>query len=752
MSSVKFCLLHEECEHFEIYCECNQCYTEEAQCQFLFEEKIDNKKNGRPKVYELGLDGPKDESLRLANHYEPQEQPDLYCTEEICDTAIEKRGKTPQRRNSQGIEFQTDSEIYPQLQIRERTPELLYFSFPDTGSNEHRRYIHIANKHFKSVDKKYSNKQDVRISTTTLDIQIRKNMDTERESVGTNPGISSENNTGCTGNNNESSIPNSTSNDGLTRSTTMVPTSEQLDDTHNKSGTKRRSRSRTPELSSTPTTTPKQTKKQRTTINECSETEKYYTFILHKNNQRDDWKSNRAKGPGPSFITFDHGDHYHIVYGAANESNASRARKRIVEYMGANVKGCSEAHITTSKIKLLSNFILYCLRYGLRTINHYGNKIIKIVKMIEDLFEHHQNDEIDEIDADGICRQYVEDQKEQKKKRVGKEKQKTLCEIIIEQIQKYNIQHYGQWDRQVPHDLRIQLIQEWGISTDSYIKSLIKIKKSEKLQEVKNKTIPEILLEKHEFLQLESIDVDCCRWIEYWMEENEIDIPNLLAWFEIIRNKTLKKINCMVIQGPTNAGKSLFIRSLTDLIKAEQMPRENDNSQFKLDQLPTATCAVFEEPLITPNNVGTWKLLTEGAEVTTDIKNKDKEPIPRIPIYITTEANIHNNIDKRETEQLYQRLKLFKFKRGITHLQDSSALTSEVISRQIRAPPAYISSKHWLIIYIKFWKEIQRTITTIKSNHIIDEDNEILYPEDIHEKILTKKLELEILDDNGNNN
>jgi hypothetical protein len=85
-----------------------------------------------------------------------------------------------------------------------------------------------------------------------------------------------------------------------------------------------------------------------------------------------------------------------------------------------------------------------------------------------------------------------------------------------------------------------------------------------------------------------------------------------LAWQECIKTQRYIKINCIRLQGPTNAGKSLIINSLIQVCKPEEIPRERENSAFHLEQLPIAAAALFEEPIITPIPVGTWKLLLEG--------------------------------------------------------------------------------------------------------------------------------------------
>nr|CAD7569851.1 unnamed protein product [Timema californicum] len=98
------------------------------------------------------------------------------------------------------------------------------------------------------------------------------------------------------------------------------------------------------------------------------------------------------------------------------------------------------------------------------------------------------------------------------------------------------------------------------------------------------------------------------------------------------------KINGFVIQGNTNTGKSMIIRLLTQDMEPTLISRERDITGFNYDQPPSATCALFEEPLIDNTSFGTWKLLLEGATIPTDIKHPDKEDIKRIPIYLTTDS------------------------------------------------------------------------------------------------------------------
>nr|QTE04067.1 MAG: nonstructural protein 1 [Phylloscopus proregulus Brevihamaparvovirus] len=741
------CTVHNLCEHFETFCQCNICWTHLAQCP--------DYNGGSPEPY-MGLARPK-KPTRLPNNNKLQGDTDLYCTEEICDSP--DWSNSTNRRNNLGIDLQEERELYPQLYSGEGTSPYLKFSFPNI--ERQRQYILDANKHFESVNQKYADRVHVtghqREIISLLDLfDMDSNGESERGTEvlqGTIP------NTPVSGNNNEIS----TNDSPIDRNeSTTTPMATESDDTieprvparkRSRSGSKSNDEyhtgdSNASEMERAERIKQKKVKRTASTSKEKTSTmDDYYTFIIHKKYQRDDWRTARCKGPTPNFVTIDHGDHYHIIFTNKGESNIGRTRKRITEYLGLGVKGSAEATATFTKIRLLTNFILYCLRYGIRTVNHYGSKIMHIVKQIEDLFET-QADDVDTVELDAICRPYIEEKREERevKKRMGKNKLKTITEVIADIIKEKNITTYGQWETRLDKKTKLYLLSEYGLSVETYIKLMLRMEKAEKTQDIRNKSIIEIMLSTEEFKKEEELaDVEICDWIETWLEENELDITDLLTWIEVVRNKKFKKINGLVLQGPTNAGKSLFMRTITELIKPEQIPRENDNSQFKLDQLPTATSAIFEEPMITPNNVGTWKLLLEGATVSTDIKNKDKETIPRIPIFITTECAIDKHIDNREGEQIRQRIKIFRFRKGIQHLDDSTARTADVRAREIPAAPGQVGTKHFYMLYLKYWNLIQENIKGLEKIYIRDSENEILYPIDIEAQIkcardtLTKK-------------
>jgi len=242
-------------------------------------------------------------------------------------------------------------------------------------------------------------------------------------------------------------------------------------------------------------------------------------------------------------------------------------------------------------------------------------------------------------------------------------KSRHLADIIIEKIEEAQINCAQEWENAVPPEFKLQLIKEFGLSVDTYIQRIVRIMKSEKMMRIRMQTLTELLMaamdKQYEYVRSSRDElIAITSWIRYLFRVNNIDIVDFLAWNEILKTQRHMKINGGVLQEYTNAGKSLIVENLIGVCNPEQIPRERDNSGFHLDKPPAAACALFEEPIIMPTNVSTWKLLLEGKIVKTDIKHKDKEGIKRIPIWITTATPITNNIDTNESIQIQQRIKL----------------------------------------------------------------------------------------------
>ncbi|KAG1679880.1 Non-structural protein NS1 [Nymphon striatum] len=89
-----------------------------------------------------------------------------------------------------------------------------------------------------------------------------------------------------------------------------------------------------------------------------------------------------------------------------------------------------------------------------------------------------------------------------------------------------------------------------------------------------------------------------------------MQIATFMAWMEATRNMYIKKSNGIVLEGPTNAGKTMILNTLLGTMELEPIPRTNDNSSFHLDQLIFATRVLFEEPCTIQALAGTDEHMT----------------------------------------------------------------------------------------------------------------------------------------------
>lgn len=165
----------------------------------------------------------------------------------------------------------------------------------------------------------------------------------------------------------------------------------------------------------------------------------------------------------------------------------------------------------------------------------------------------------------------------------------------------------------------------------------------------------------------------------------------------------LQKINTFVIQDSTNTGKPVILSLLTQHMDASTIHKEKDKTSFHLDELPSATSVLFEEPTIDQTNIGTWKQLMEGATIYTDIKHSNKEPIRRLPIFVTTNLNLwtwhYNDIDPIK-------------ERCIFH-----SLTNHIKSLQNQVTPTTITSDDIYELFIKYFPAIEEQIENISKKN-----------------------------------
>lgn len=137
-----------------------------------------------------------------------------------------------------------------------------------------------------------------------------------------------------------------------------------------------------------------------------------------------------------------------------------------------------------------------------------------------------------------------------------------------------------------------------------------------------------------EFLKMPVINRCFCPVVEmlkYQRVDIQTFIQQILTW---IQCKT--KQNALVFYGPTNTGKSVFAGLLHSLFRYSN--RLTPDGIFTFANCINADCVLWEEPLITPDNVDTVKTVIEGnPKALVAIKGKDPVELKRkVPFIITT--------------------------------------------------------------------------------------------------------------------
>lgn len=314
-----------------------------------------------------------------------------------------------------------------------------------------------------------------------------------------------------------------------------------------------------------------------------------------------------------------------------------------------------------------------------------------------------------------------------------------LIDLLEAQVQEHNIQSVLQWQQTISLKDKLQILVDYGLQYRKFLKKVIKQYNREINEEIKAKTLAAIF-EQHVDENwneiFENIDdiLQGIVWLDNLFAANEIEIIEFFAWNEIIKSKRYPKINGLCLQGDVNAGKSLLINGITTLLKSEP-PIARNRGVFRLGELLHATSAVFEEPYITPTNVGTWKLILEGSTVKPDKKHADKQNINRIPIYITTVLPIDNNVQQSEKEQIAQQLKTFIFKRTIWHSEETAVRRGHVAAEYIK-PPVFITPLHFAILFTLYYPHIFAFIQREDTQHpaLNSERLQLLDPESQHLK------------------
>lgn len=125
------------------------------------------------------------------------------------------------------------------------------------------------------------------------------------------------------------------------------------------------------------------------------------------------------------------------------------------------------------------------------------------------------------------------------------------------------------------------------------------------------------------------------------------------AWI----TKSDSKKNTIVIQGPSNTGKSAFIAGFKQCVTWGEIVNA---PTFAFEGLCDTSIGVWEEPLISPELAEKTKQVFEGMPTSIPIKHKRPQMLPRTPILVTTNHNLWRFCTQEE-EMFKNRAWIFYF-------------------------------------------------------------------------------------------
>ncbi len=386
----------------------------------------------------------------------------------------------------------------------------------------------------------------------------------------------------------------------------------------------------------------------------------------------------------PNYIYFNHGDHLHIIY-LCSQRNHTRTIKRIAEDLGANQLDFAAIRTTDIAIsRTPTKFILYLIRKGYNTMTIVNKGLQadpELCEFIKTIVAANSDAEPDPNFE--RCTQF------QEAKKLERVSSNRLTDTFIPLIKEHNITTFNELTQHMTQEMLCSFVNQWGPSWSRSAEHLIQMLNTLNKNEIKNATLWDNYAN---FIDDYNPPESHVEWMENLFKQNRVDFIEFGAKLKIIVEKHIVKLNCFVISGKPNSGKSMITRMISAPLKPTIVPKGNEQSSFQFQGLIGSTCALLEEPVIWPFNVQSFKTLIGGDLHATDVKNKNQENVERTPFFISTnEEKLGSRCDPIDMVALETRNYLFRFNEVIAH--------KKVIGT-IKRPPALLSDKllPWMIL------------------------------------------------------
>ncbi|GFU19424.1 hypothetical protein NPIL_31701 [Nephila pilipes] len=132
--------------------------------------------------------------------------------------------------------------------------------------------------------------------------------------------------------------------------------------------------------------------------------------------------------------------------------------------------------------------------------------------------------------------------------------------------------------------------------------------------------------------------------------------------------RTTDKINVLCLYGPSNTGKTSFVRPLLEIFSFGEIV---SGGQFMFSNYVNKELLIWEEPLIGPDYVEMCKRVFEGMTTQVPIKFKNAQTLYRTPIIMTTNKYPWHYCQS-DKGAILNRMILYEFNKGATYFPNFS--------------------------------------------------------------------------------
>lgn len=146
------------------------------------------------------------------------------------------------------------------------------------------------------------------------------------------------------------------------------------------------------------------------------------------------------------------------------------------------------------------------------------------------------------------------------------------------------------------------------------------------------------------------------------IERNNINFRKFIAQFCYVFNGVNSKIHAFVIEGVSNAGKSLVAKMLLYNLHPTKITKNSNGNNFRFSRLQDSNSVLWEEAQVPEAEVNLWKSILGGEEMETDEKHQDHQSIPTLPWIITANRDLTDRLEGQDKESILNRIFRYNFK------------------------------------------------------------------------------------------